>query len=260
MRNKLFDSLTDERGGENDQSAIARYTFTLPYIKHKRVLDIGCGLGLGPQIFAKSQAEKVLAIDYSNTAINYAKKIHECKNLRYKLLDANNISLLKEKFDVVTSFELLEHLPQNKHKSFLKNISHLLNKKGLCVLSTPNILVYSKGDMKSSNPFHKHEYTYDELNTLCKKYFARVVIKGVVIKNKTYYDHKKNFESTINSKFINLLCKYKLTHQLLGIVPKHIKNLITRKHKAPIIRSTDYRLTSKNIHLSDSFFVLCRKE
>ena len=51
---------------------IERYKFSNQYVDGKIVLDISCGTGYGSKILYEAGAYKVIGIDISNEAINFA--------------------------------------------------------------------------------------------------------------------------------------------------------------------------------------------
>jgi len=98
-----------------------------------KLLDIGCAAGFFIDL-ARNQGWDVKGIDLSKEAIEFGKK---------KLkLDVKETILRKAgfkdgSFDVVTQFDVIEHLPDPK--SEIKEMGRVLKKGGLLVLTTPNI-------------------------------------------------------------------------------------------------------------------------
>ena len=101
-----------------------------------KILDIGCGGGLVAEPLSRLGAN-VTGIDASYKNIEVA-KIHAKKNsLKITYLNTspeqNNI---KEKFDVVLSLEVVEHV--ENLDLFLKSAEELLNKNGILFIATIN--------------------------------------------------------------------------------------------------------------------------
>jgi ubiquinone/menaquinone biosynthesis C-methylase UbiE len=138
---------------------VARYVFALPYVKDKRVLDIACGTGYGLG-FLRSQAKHVTGVDVSLEAASQARL--ECsENAAVLLGDGTCLPFKDSSFDVVTSFETIEHLYQRSQ--FLKELNRVLNPGGRLILSTPNAKYSQPVNGKPANPFHIFEYTPKEL-------------------------------------------------------------------------------------------------
>ena len=101
--------------------------------KRGKFLDIGCGFGLLLKA-AKEQGFDVLGIEKE---IERAKIAKEKFNLQVLAKEFNQIQLSKSSFDVISCFDVLEHIPEPK--KFLKTVGKLLKKNGLLVIQSPNI-------------------------------------------------------------------------------------------------------------------------
>ncbi|MFX0201997.1 MAG: class I SAM-dependent methyltransferase [Candidatus Hodarchaeota archaeon] len=154
-------------------STISRYKFASNFMKVKTVLDIGCGTGVGLDFLAKS-ADMVIGIDYSEESINYAIKNNNKNNLMFRVMDCRNLKFNDGEFDLVTSFELIEHIYE--HEQFYQEVKRVLKPNGIFICSTPNTKVFSpKGKYLD---FHVHEFTLSEFKTALEKYFNDVTIFG----------------------------------------------------------------------------------
>jgi len=80
-----------------------------------------------------------------------------------------------DSFDVIVSFETIEHLP-NPEK-YLSAVSKMLKADGAFIVSTP---VRTKGRLtdKPANPFHVREWNADEFSDLITSYFSDVRVLG----------------------------------------------------------------------------------
>ena len=155
---------TVERPHRLEADVAARYTFAKKYCKNKKVLDIGCGFGLGTSIVGEV-ATNILGIDYSVEAIKNAKK-NKLKNVDFKTLDALKLSKITKKFDVILSFEIIEHLTFSQAQTFIRDMHKLLNKNGILLLTTPNGLLTKFFLGRPHNPYHIKEYKPGELESM----------------------------------------------------------------------------------------------
>ncbi|MFA5238461.1 MAG: class I SAM-dependent methyltransferase [Phycisphaerae bacterium] len=101
-----------------------------------RFLEVGCAAGdIGITLSMKGY--NGLMIDFSDEAADEAienLKKENVKNVRFEKKDFFEIDS-REKFDLVTMFEVLEHI--EKDKDALRKVNDLLNEKGMFLLSVP---------------------------------------------------------------------------------------------------------------------------
>jgi len=159
---------------------LARYYWVEKYVVNKTVLDAGCGSGYGDNILAKT-SKKVVGIDISENAINYARKKYKRPNLEYYVADLTKGIDLKDKYDIVISFNVIEHI--NDVGKYYDSLVGALNDAGILIIETPNRLV-SDAFEPSWNPFHVQELSPDELKNGLTKYFNEVQILGFSLKDK----------------------------------------------------------------------------
>ena len=85
-------------------SHLMRYYFALQFAVNKVVLDAGCGAGYGCDLLA-TVAKKVIGIDYSEEAINWAKKHYSRSNLKFRVMNLSALDFNDDTFDLVTCFQ-----------------------------------------------------------------------------------------------------------------------------------------------------------
>lgn len=156
------------------QEHLDRYYFALDYVKNKTVLDIACGTGYGSHILA-GKARHVTGADISQEALNYAQGHYKADNLKYIQCDACSIPYPDNSFDVVVSFETLEHI--EKYQAFISECSRVLKPGGKFIVSTPNSFVSSPSG-NIINPYHVIEFTPVEFMEILKKEFAGAELYG----------------------------------------------------------------------------------
>jgi 2-polyprenyl-3-methyl-5-hydroxy-6-metoxy-1,4-benzoquinol methylase len=147
---------------------IGRYLFASTYACGKTVLDAACGSGFGSNMLSQ-KAKKVVGIDNSWDAIRYCRERYRKSNLSFLQMDCNRLSLPDSTFDIVVSFETLEHI--QGADVFLQELSRVLKKGGMIIMSTPNrenFSLYTKG---IKNQFHIKEFSEDEFTKLIGKHF-----------------------------------------------------------------------------------------
>jgi len=110
-----------------------------PHIKlATNILDLGCGSGRLAEFISKDQ--NYLGIDNSKELISLAKANYENKNIKFKIGDAIESSLPKEKFDLVLLIAVLHHIPTKKLRfEVLKNINSALKPNGKLIITNWNL-------------------------------------------------------------------------------------------------------------------------
>ena len=101
-------------------------------VKNGMLLDIGCGKGFFLEYMAKFYS--VLGTDVSKYAVLESKKL--LGNIPLCVADATSLCFKKDKFDIVTAFDIIEHI--TNPKNMLNECHSVLKQNGLIVLTTPN--------------------------------------------------------------------------------------------------------------------------
>lgn len=108
---------------------------TLSPFNKELILDAGCGDGrLCYEL--KKENVKVVGIDYSHKAINFAKAFNP--ELEFLAQDLEHPLNLPYKFDKIVLMEVLEHFIPEKIQSILKNLSSVLKEDGKLVITVPS--------------------------------------------------------------------------------------------------------------------------
>lgn len=147
------------------QEHLARYAFAAQFAKGAEVLDVGCGVGYGSQWLGKAGAKSVLGFDLSEAAIEHARMHYFHAAVSFKVQDATTIEA-GNGYDLVTCFELIEHIAQQEH--VLDLIKGALRERGVLAISTPRPL----DEIRTH--FHVHEMTFEELHRMLKRRFKYV--------------------------------------------------------------------------------------
>jgi SAM-dependent methyltransferase len=154
---------------------ISRYMYAAGVARGKRVLDAGCGTGYGTACLGRLAAQ-ALGFDISEDAIAFAKK-HYGKQAKFRTGSAERFPEEDGSFEVVTAFEVIEHL-QNWPR-LIEEANRVLTADGLFLVSTPNKAYYAETRGGSGpNPFHVHEFEYDEFRAALAAVFPHVAILG----------------------------------------------------------------------------------
>ena len=154
-----------------------RYLYATQFVKDKVVLDIACGEGYGSFLLSES-TKKVFGVDIDPATINHASSRYIKDNLEFKVGSTGKIPIKGEKiFDVIVSFETIEHVAEKEQKQFLAEVKRLLKSDGLFIVSTPNKLLYTDVP-EYKNEFHIKEFYIDEFKSFLESTFKNVNILG----------------------------------------------------------------------------------
>jgi len=152
--------------------------FAREFIANKRVLEIGCGTGYGAN-YLSELASRVVAVDTSKECISYFQDKYGKDNLFFLLADALNLPFKDDSFDIVVSFQVIEHIKPKEVLNYLREIKRVLKTGGIFLVSTPNKRLRLLPFQKSWNPEHKKEYKDKELKKLLSKVFSEVKVYGL---------------------------------------------------------------------------------
>jgi len=150
-----------------------RYLLASRLALNKRILDMGCGEGYGSAFLSK-RAKAVVGIDRDEVTIAHARhKYGSIPNLSFEAGSCQEIRGESNSFDMIVSFELLEHLDSDDQVRFLGNVRQLLKHDGLFIVSSPEKNEYA-ATYQARNEFHKHEMTLPELKSFLGACFEHV--------------------------------------------------------------------------------------
>jgi SAM-dependent methyltransferase len=234
----------------------ARYVFALPYVENKTVLDIACGSGFGIG-FLKNKARYVVGVDVAIEAAKDA--MDECGEKASVLLgDGLNLPFADESFDIVTSFETLEHL--DGRATFLSELKRVLRKDGLLILSTPNANYTKPVNGKPSNPFHIFEYKPEELRSELEKHFTVQTFLGQTLDDKIqippFYDAQRRLPKDVRTQ--TKLVGWKVLNKMPLGVRESVSEAIWKKPFYPT--ENDYYFTSQTVTHAPVLVAVCRKK
>lgn len=148
-----------EKHDRNYDDHVSRYKFACQFVKDKAVLDIACGTGYGTEYLSDAGAKVVEGVDVDADTIAFARHYYASDTVHFTCASADAIPFSKNYFDVIVSFETIEHLENSTRRNYLSQMSDVLKDGGIIILSTPNKKITSPYRKKPNNPFHVMEFT-----------------------------------------------------------------------------------------------------
>jgi glycosyltransferase involved in cell wall biosynthesis len=143
----------------------ARYLFAAQVVHGKRVLDVGCGVGYGSALLADAGAAEVVSFDVAPDAIEHARTHYARPTVTFSVDSAESFDL--GAFDVITCFELIEHV--SSQQAVLERIARSLGDEGVAFISTPR-----PANDAPRSAFHAHELAFEEFRSLLEGQFRSV--------------------------------------------------------------------------------------
>jgi 2-polyprenyl-3-methyl-5-hydroxy-6-metoxy-1,4-benzoquinol methylase len=148
---------------------LARYNFVNRVLNDKglTVLDFGCGSGYGSRVL-KEHFSDVTSFDvypdgYLPEGIDVCQDITE---------------VMKKKYDVVTCFEVIEHMDQNAQGKLMADLQSLLSERGTLFIST--VRKMDPPPTENRKKEHVRELSFDELLAFCQDKFHNVYTFGQI--------------------------------------------------------------------------------
>lgn len=153
---------------------IQRYRFAVEWVKDKKVLDAACGEGYGSRLLSQ-YAETVVGMDLDQTAVDNANEKYGTKKLSFIQGNIESLPFEDATFDVVVSFETIEHVDEKTQKMFLQEIQRVLKTDGVLIMSTPNKKIYTDL-VHSVNRFHVKEFYEREYMDFLHEEFQNLAV------------------------------------------------------------------------------------
>lgn len=151
-----------------------RYAFARRFAADRNVLDAACGEGYGSALLA-GVASAVTGVDIDPASIAHARSRYPLPGLKFEIADATTLPFDDGQFDVVVSFETLEHLVEQE--KLLAGFARVLRDDGVLIISSPDKQTY--GDQAGfRNEFHVRELYREELLALLAGHFPHVQLYG----------------------------------------------------------------------------------
>ena len=141
--------------------------------KQGRLFDIGCGVG-NFMAAARATGFDVAGIDWDSHAAQVGKALLKLDTIFPLSIEEYSERNSGEKFDVVTSFEVLEH--QDDPNGFLSKVKLLIKPGGHLALSCPNRNRWQKGlDVTDLPPNHLTRWNPEVLIAFLRRHGFEIV-------------------------------------------------------------------------------------
>lgn len=178
---RIFDFRKDElmHIGRYSNAAQTMINLSKKLGRPVRVLDIGCGEMNTVKLFYKAIVtrksdilKEYIGVDIDAIMMEYCRdkygQVYKSCNAEFLQADLTTNPRLEFEagyFDLIISFEFLEHIETIYSFPIIQEINRLVSPAGKVLISTPN----SNGSNKDLPKDHIYEYSYEELTEMFKK-------------------------------------------------------------------------------------------
>ncbi|MEY4111128.1 MAG: hypothetical protein RLZZ46_1483 [Bacteroidota bacterium] len=166
--------------------SISRYNFVNRTFNNKdaKVLDFGCGTGYGTKVLREHfrQVDAFDLVDEKDLGVSEARGI---------ITDLDKLK--NNEYDVVTCFEVIEHLDEPTQHDLMRRLRNLLKPNGVLYIST--VRKMDPPPTENRKIEHIRELSYKELLAFCEGSFHNVFTFGQIDQNIStfYHDNMYHF-------------------------------------------------------------------
>ena len=198
--------------------------------RNKKVLEIGCGLGIDLVKFAENGAI-VIGIDIAGKSIELAKKNFEVHGLKgsFEVMDAGDMKFEDNSFDVVFAQGMLQYAP-NPEKT-IAEVHRVLKQGGVFIFTVYNRHSWLNLLSKVSGVELEHvhapvyrKYSFKEIKHMLKD-FSEVELRGerFPVPTRLHHDLKAAIYNKIFIRAFNLVPRKLISRFGWHIVGKAVK-------------------------------------
>lgn len=235
------------------------YEWAREYVKGKETADIGCADGYGTQYLA-DYTKNTIGVDYSEVTIAEARKKHAAKtNLSFISGKVPPIPLESESKELVTAFQFIEHI--ENRKGFMQDVMRVLKPGGTFLCTTPNAKMSI-----ARNPFHVHEYTFDEMLKEASEVFDSIELWGVQGNEKVNKYYEENAKWAKKILRLDPLGLHKIIPASWLVVPYNFLTSMMRKDLKETnndtlqIETSDFFLTQDRLDFTWDIVLIGKKK
>ena len=142
-------------GRQNIIDSFLRRAYGYIFQPNRRILDVGCGTGATMQHL--QQFGVVTGIDFAAEALQFC---HQRGEKNVQQMDATHMTFAPESFDLVTAFDVLEHLDD---VAALRQIHKVLKPEGYLLLTVPAYMFLWSDHDRALH--HLRRYTRPEIES-----------------------------------------------------------------------------------------------
>jgi ubiquinone/menaquinone biosynthesis C-methylase UbiE len=160
------------------------YRFAEQFATGNTVLDLGCGTGYGTNELSTT-ACNTIGLDIWRKGLRYCSLKYGARAF-FIAASGTTLPFKDNSFDLVISFQVIEHIPPKVVQLYLSEIRRILKDNGVFIVATPNRRLRLLPLQKPWNKDHTKEYDSQSLENLLKSTFREVQIMGLFAARSAY--------------------------------------------------------------------------
>lgn len=171
---------------------------------HQKILELGCGAGNDSNYFA-ALGHKILATDFSDTAIQKNRENYHADNLTFETLDISKpLPFKNNSFDLVYARLSLHYFSNTTTREIFEEIKRVLKPGGLLgfVCKSNKDPLYGQGKM-----IEKDMYESDHVRHFFSKEYTQTLLDDNFLALKLEEGEEKFYSDT--SAFVKVIAKEK---------------------------------------------------
>lgn len=208
------------------------------------ILDVGCGSGNLYEVFYRNRysPNEFIGVDIREKTIEKNKE--KFPQAKWLCMDPVNERLPQPaegtRYNIITSFEVLEHIGKQNGEKFLENIKAVMADDTVFLLSTPcydeavgaaDNHTYDSGDGRG---VAVQEYGYHELKALLEQHFEIIEHFGTFASQRDYKQFLTPGEREVFDKLTRYYDSNLVANIFAPLVPEHSRNVIWKLKKKSI--------------------------
>ena len=158
---------------------LSRYKFASKMLRRcRRILEVGCGEGVGALTFVADTPADVVACDFDQSQIDYARATvapHGKGRLDFRQHDLIAGPVGGGPFDGLVSLDVIEHIDRSEQDRFFEHLMGSLADRAVAVIGTPSELAHRYASERSRRG-HINLFDPDRMATTLERYFGHVML------------------------------------------------------------------------------------
>ena len=173
---------------------------------HNSILELGCGIGVITSLMSTLVPQgSITACDISEKSIELAKQnVVNQQNIKFIASDIQSLSLHGQKFDYLTLFDVLEHIPEEDHEKIFRIIGSYMHEDSVLLINIPH-----PASIDHEREFHPQNLQIIDLPLMANDVINNAYKAGMFLVSFETYSiwHENDYQAIVfnkSNKFSNI--------------------------------------------------------